>query len=709
MNLLALPAALAFTMNLTLCLIVLSSKPQNVAHKLFACFVLSFATWNMGELIMIGSTHLGHAIFGAKVISVGLIFAPLFFLHFSFFFPFRRESRWARGLNLFLLYMIPVAILTTFFIAFRIDIERFKELRSVFYYGLLFEEPLIFLIFLGLTVVFSGICIFWGIENLIRSLRATRIPRQKLQIKYLIFGIISMAIAGTIINLLNYFLNLGWPIFFLASLYSILVSLFFAIALIRYRLLDIHLLIRGGILYSSVSGLVLAIYILIIKNIGEAISRKAYGGSILVESALILGLVFMLQPFQRKVGDWIDRFFYLERVRFRTALSEFSRQLTELVGLDEVAKTTTHFITQTFHVNTIAFFLKRNEEDEYLPISGTPLSEGINYSSQHPFVKRMKANGRAVDLEHLRESGGDLEEIDHLIERGWVVVAPFFLKDRLLGFILLGKKRSEKDYTVEELELLEAFLNQTSLAISRALIYLDMSLKDRQISQVEKMAAIGELAASIAHEIRNPLGIIAGSAETVRKHEDRKIREEMISYILEECQRINGMVSTFLDFARPKEPKLVHADLKEVLEKILLLLSPKANALGVKIKKEILEGPLWVSIDPEQMRQAFINLGVNALEAMPHGGVLTVEVVESPKGRILVRFSDTGKGIPKEIQSKVFDPFFTTKEGGTGLGLSIAHRVITQHGGDITVEEGKEGGGSFEIVFPMGILSSGKE
>jgi signal transduction histidine kinase len=314
-----------------------------------------------------------------------------------------------------------------------------------------------------------------------------------------------------------------------------------------------------------------------------------------------------------------------------------------------------------------------------------------------------------VDLEHLRQSGGDLEEIDNLIERGWVVVAPFFLKDRLLGFILLGKKRSKKDYTVEELELLEAFLNQTSLAISRALIYLDMSLKDRQISQAEKMAAIGELAAGIAHEIRNPLGIIAGSAETVRKHQDRKIREEMIGYILEECQRINGMVSTFLDFARPKEPRLVNTDLREILEKILLLLSPKANAVGVKIRKEIAERPFWVSIDPEQMRQAFMNLGVNALEAMPYGGVLTVEVIESPGGRILVRFSDTGKGIPKEIQERVFDPFFTTKEGGTGLGLSIAHRVITQHGGDITVKEGKEGGGSFEIVFPMGILSSGKE
>jgi signal transduction histidine kinase len=271
----------------------------------------------------------------------------------------------------------------------------------------------------------------------------------------------------------------------------------------------------------------------------------------------------------------------------------------------------------------------------------------------------------------------------------------------LVGFILLGKKRSGKDYTVEELEILEAFSNQAALAISRALIYRDMSLKDKQIMQAEKMAAIGELAAGIAHEIRNPLGIITGSAETVRKHEDRKIREEMTKYILEESHRINGLISTFLDFARPKEPKLVSCDLREVLEKTLLLLSPQAKTLGVEIKKEISQKPLQVSIDPDQIRQAFTNLGVNALEAMPQGGILKVTILDNNRDKIWVRFSDTGNGISKEVAAKVFDPFFTTKEGGTGLGLSIAHRIVTQHGGEIRME-GEEGKGStFTITLPL--------
>lgn len=220
--------------------------------------------------------------------------------------------------------------------------------------------------------------------------------------------------------------------------------------------------------------------------------------------------------------------------------------------------------------------------------------------------------------------------------------------------------------------------------------------------QAEKMAAIGELAAGIAHEVRNPLGIITGSAETIRKHENRKIREEMTDYILEESKRINGLISTFLDFAKPKEPKLVNCDLREVLEKTVLLLSPQAHTLGVEIKKEIPPKAIWVSMDPEQMRQAFTNIGVNALEAMPHGGVLRVTMVENARGRARVQFSDTGKGIPREFQSKIFDPFFTTKEGGTGLGLSVAHRIVTQHRGNILLEEGEKEGSTFTITFPLG-------
>jgi signal transduction histidine kinase len=161
------------------------------------------------------------------------------------------------------------------------------------------------------------------------------------------------------------------------------------------------------------------------------------------------------------------------------------------------------------------------------------------------------------------------------------------------------------------------------------------------------------------------------------------------------------LISTFLDFAKPKEPHLVNCDLREVLEKTLLLLSPQAKTQGVEIRREIPQEPLQASVDPDQMRQAFTNLGINALEAMPEGGILKIDVLENARDKVSIRFIDTGSGIPKEAQSKIFDPFFTTKEGGTGLGLSIAHRIVTQHGGNLAVEGGQARGCIFTITLPM--------
>jgi len=570
----------------------------------------------------------------------------------------------------------------------------------VFYYGLRFEEPLVFLIFLGLITLFSALCIYWGIRNLIHSFRSTRIPQYRLQIKYLIFGILSMALAGTIINLANYFLKLGWPVFFLASLYSILVSLFFAIALIKYRLLDIHLLIRGGLLYSAVSGFVLAIYILIIKNIGETISHRAYGKSLFVESALILLLVFIFRPVQRRVADWIDHFFYMDRIRFRTKLTEFGRTLTELLDLKEIVRVTCETIQETFHLDRVLFYLL-DEREEFRPIHGTFQEKEKKYSPESPWVNHLASIKRAVDLRHLLEKEGNIEEVEELIEEGWLVGVPIFLKERIQGFLLLGEKKSQKEYTTEELELLEAFSNQVALGISRALIYRDMSLKDREIMQAEKMVAIGELASGIAHEIRNPLGIITASAETLRKYKDEKIQKEMTDYILEESQRINQLINQFLDLARPKERKWERCDLREILEKTLLLLSPQAHRLGVKVEQEVPKDPLFLMIDPDQIRQAFMNIGVNALEAMPDGGTLRIKIWENGKGKVIIQFSDTGKGIPKEIRGRIFDPFFTTKERGTGLGLPIAQRIVTEHGGEINVEGEEKGGTTFTISLPI--------
>ncbi len=701
MNILALPAALAFTMNITLCLIVLSSNPQNMANRLFACFVLSFATWNVGEFIMINSGNPETAVLGVKIIFAGLAYAPVFFLHFSLVFPVKQRIPFFRRNNLVILYLIPAVILTLFFSSFQIDIQRLEQMKNVFYYALKFEEPYVFQVFIVIIGCAASIYVYWGIRNLISALKITRLPKQKLQIQYLIFGIVSVGVVGAGINLSNHFLKLGWPVFFLASLYAILVSLFFAIALIKYRLLDIHVLIRGGILYSSLSGFILAVYVLLIKNIGEMISQAYTPKSLFVESMLILVLVYMLRPFQRKAEDWIDRFFYVERYHYRRKFMEFNRALIELIDLEDVFGTTGRFISETLHIESIAILLLDDEGEEYTIRYEENVREQLKIRPNSSLIRHLRKSGKGAVLEDLRIEKGLEEEAEHMLSLGFSVVVPIILKEKLIGLMVLGRKANQKDYTNEEIEIMDAFSNQASLAISRALMYQDMSLKDRQIMQSEKMASLGELAAGIAHEIRNPLAIIAGSAETMKKREDGETKEEMVGYIMEESDRINTMITNFLDFAKPKEPELVNCDIVEVIRKTIQLILPQATTQNVDVVGKFPRYPLNIEVDPEMIQHAFMNIELNALEAMEHGGVLRIDVTRNQGGRVLIRFSDTGRGVPPKISRKIFDPFFTTKEGGTGLGLSIAHNIVESHRGTLTNTSNEEKGTTFTINLPI--------
>jgi signal transduction histidine kinase len=548
---------------------------------------------------------------------------------------------------------------------------------------------------------FAGMYVYWGIRNLISALRTTRLPKQKLQIKYLIFGIVSVGVVGAGIALSNHFLELGWPVFFLASLYAILVSLFFAIALIKYRLLDIHILIRGGIVYSSLSGFILVVYVLLIKNIGEMISEAYTPKSLFVESMLILVLVYMLRPFQRKAEEWIDRFFYAERYHYRRKFMEFSRELIELIDLEDVLKTTGRFISETLHIGSVAILLLDGEGEGYLIRYEENVRGDLEIRPNSNLIRYLRKSGKGTEIENLRVEKGLEGDAEDLLGLGFSAVIPILLKEKLMGLMVLGRKMNQKDFTNEDIEMMEAFSTQTSLAISRALIHRDISLKDRQIMQSEKMASLGELAAGIAHEIRNPLAIISGSAETMKKRHDRETKEEMTNYIMEEADRINAMITNFLDYAKPMEPKFMRCNIVEVVEKSIRLISPQAKTQNVEVVREFPQKARYIKADPELIQHAFMNIELNALEAMETDGVLRINVLPNQGGRVLVNFSDTGKGMPPEISQKVFDPFFTTKEGGTGLGLSIAHTIVESHGGTITNVSHGNRGTTFSVSLPV--------
>jgi len=227
-----------------------------------------------------------------------------------------------------------------------------------------------------------------------------------------------------------------------------------------------------------------------------------------------------------------------------------------------------------------------------------------------------------------------------------------------------------------------------------------------QMKRADRLASIGEMAAGIAHEIKNPLAGIAGVIQVLKKdqtvgNQNRAVLDEVLSQV----ERMDKAVRNLLSFARPPEPRMTMVDINELIGKLLDFLSPQFAKNGIVAERKLATGLPWLTLDPDLIQQALINIALNAIQAMPAGGRCTVEThatkpSEDGPGSVEVVISDTGKGISLEHLSSIFNPFFTTRQQGTGLGLSITQRIIEQHGGEINVASTPEKGARFTITFP---------
>ncbi len=286
------------------------------------------------------------------------------------------------------------------------------------------------------------------------------------------------------------------------------------------------------------------------------------------------------------------------------------------------------------------------------------------------------------------------------------------------GNVLLKALHAEESKTRHELTVKRAGGKDVPLGLSISLlkdddgkkrgviaVFQDLTeVRDMQerVRKADRLAAIGELSAGIAHEIRNPLASISGSIEMLSNEldlgsEDRRLME----LIMKESDRLDRIITDFLEFARLRPPAMEEVSVGRCLDDVLALLE-NSTSLSCNVKTLIHNEAknVVVRFDEEQMKQVLLNLAINACEAMPNNGTLTINVRKLDEGSLSVAFQDEGTGIIGEARDRLFEPFVTTKEGGTGLGLAIAHKIVTAHGGRIMAKNRKGGGTEMCIVFP---------
>ncbi len=242
-------------------------------------------------------------------------------------------------------------------------------------------------------------------------------------------------------------------------------------------------------------------------------------------------------------------------------------------------------------------------------------------------------------------------------------------------------------------------LQDTAEQLSR--VYGELQDNFERMKRAERLYALGQLSAGLAHEIRNPLASIEGAAAVLLREppsEERRI--EFLQIIQKECRRLNRLLTNFLNFAKPREPEFETIRVEHILDSVITLAEHAIRRSEIVFRKEVADDLTELECDSEQLTQILLNLTINAIQAMPQGGKIVLSA-RRRDGNAVIKVQDQGTGISEKDLEKIFDPFFTTKESGTGLGLPVAHQIAVRQGGVLSAVRNADRGMTFSLELPL--------
>jgi signal transduction histidine kinase len=414
------------------------------------------------------------------------------------------------------------------------------------------------------------------------------------------------------------------------------------------------------------------------------------------------------------------------KIKQLLGIQETGKAILSVLDLDQLLTAIMNSLSNVCRIHR-AIIMLVNEKEGYLEYThsvgfhdGVP-EEVKNYTVSltrtSNILVRVANTGRSEYIPEVESS--QLRKENILLTHGKptsVYVAPLITGSKLIGVIATDAVDNEgiQDETRETLDI---FAPQIAIAIQNARLYRRLEEQMRELkrshallSRVEKFSFLGNLAARLAHEIKNPMTAIGTFIQLLpMKYDDEEFRRDFHKIAAEETARVNNLITELLDLVKPRESKFEFSDLNGLIDKMILLISPQSHAKKIDIIRQFDPENPQVWMDAEKMKQVFLNLLSNALEFTPEGGrieILTRDLTERGKQKsIRIEIKDNGVGIPQSMIDKIFDPYFTTKHksqmhSGTGLGLFIAHQNMGDHGGTIEVKSNRNEGTLFILTLP---------
>jgi signal transduction histidine kinase len=533
--------------------------------------------------------------------------------------------------------------------------------------------------------------------------RAATSRFERARLLYLaIFG----ALAG-LFTILDYLPYVGLDIPPVGTVLTLVFLYALSQTVVRSRLLDLYELAGRLAVLTAVAFALAGIFWVVVLLASGRFFLHAVVASLVV--------LLLIEPLRTKVEERIAQLFFRERRVLEQAVADLRRRLAHVLEVDDVAGLVVGGLEQSRRATHVAVWLADHAARgfELAGHAGPAPAARLELGPAHPLVERLRRDDAVVlealerEIEERVELGEAREaevsrEIAETLEKmqASVCVSIRGASGEIYGLLGVRDERLRDAFAPEEVQLLRGLGAQAAIAIENSRLYRRMKDRDR-------LAALGEMAAGLAHEIRNPLGAIKASAQYLA--EDDAADHEFLGVIVEEVDRLNHVVSSFLDYARPSRGDAAPIDVNAAVRRTMQMLGAECETAGIDWTLALDEAVPPARIDAEQLRQVLINLVQNALQAMGAGrgrlvvGTASVERVEGGgrlRRSVELRVEDTGPGIPKTVLANLFVPFVTTKDRGTGLGLAICQRIVSAAGGEIEVRTREGEGTTFVVRLP---------
>ena len=509
---------------------------------------------------------------------------------------------------------------------------------------------------------------------------------------------------------------------------------------LRRELFDVRLAAKSSAAYGAVTLAITGLFALIITFADAVVSRFDVDATSPVFSVTFLFLAILLfNPLRVRVQDLVDRVFDRDRAAYRRAVREISEAMVSMLSAREIVDRILVAVSDTMGVER-SMVLLMDEESGRLAAEAArgdwdEDSTRFTLSPDHPIARALWMRRKELAREDFdEEPDAELREAcrDVFDTLDVELLEPVLFGVDLLGVIAVGRKLSGERLGPDERQLLGTLANQSAIAIENARAFdeiaqlnktLEARVEERthelrdtqaQLVQSEKMRSLGQLVAGVAHELNNPIGFVHANLQLLDEYvtrllqpdldaEKRRKTQEAITKLLtrsrEGTERVKRIVQDLRTFSRTDQAELQQVALNDEIDRTLALIEPRLK--GIEVVRDYGELPP-VRCFAGQLNQVFLNLLMNACDALDGRGKIRIETRAQAPG-VVLRFEDDGPGMPPEVLSRIFEPFFTTKAvgKGTGLGLSLSHGIVARHGGEMEVDSQPGAGARFTIRLPL--------